>query len=254
MLAAAKLSGKVLLASAGTGFGVALVANKDKDFHRPLQFWKGVFPIYMHYRWYQLLNRDLGIMDDEEADKNYRRLHELYTDEVKDIVYRLRGFYLKNAQVMSMQDDFVPEAYMKWVKDTQDNVPSEFVGSGAREYVRRKLKEELNVEFEDVFSYWDDEPLGVASIGEVHRAVLKGSKKEVAVKLLCPGMEEKFRSDISTIKSFCRLAMPQHVPAMDEIEKQFITGMFGIIKHTFFAFLISYLSYIFQYFLIFHRV
>ena len=126
---------------------------------------------------------------------------------------------------MSMQDDFVPEPYMKWVKDTQDNVPSEFVGSGAKEYVRTKLKDELGLAFEDVFSFWDDEPLGVASIGEVHRAILKSSNKEVAVKLLCPGMEEKFRSDINTIKSFCKLAMPQHVPAMDEIEKQFITGI-----------------------------
>lgn len=36
-------------------------------------------------------------------------------------------------------------------------------------------------------------------------------------------MEPKFRADIQTIKSFCRLAMPQHVTAMDEIEKQFCT-------------------------------
>jgi hypothetical protein len=38
------------------------------------------------------------------------------------------------------------------------------------------------------------------------------------------GMEPKFRADIRTIKSFCELAMPQHVSSFDEIEKQFCTG------------------------------
>ena len=79
----------------------------------------------------------------------------------------MRGFYLKQAQLMSTQDDFVPSAYMAWCKDTQDNVPSEFIGSGAREYTAKMLKEELGVAFDDVFESWDDAPLGVASIGEV---------------------------------------------------------------------------------------
>ena len=30
---------------------------------------------------------------------------------------------------MSIQDDFVPKPYMKWLKDTQDRVPSEFKGT-----------------------------------------------------------------------------------------------------------------------------
>jgi predicted unusual protein kinase regulating ubiquinone biosynthesis (AarF/ABC1/UbiB family) len=41
--------------------------------------------------------------------------------------------------------------------------------------------------------------------------------------VLVPGIEQKFKSDIKTIKMFCQLAMPQHVPAFDEIEKQFLT-------------------------------
>jgi predicted unusual protein kinase regulating ubiquinone biosynthesis (AarF/ABC1/UbiB family) len=45
----------------------------------------------------------------------------------------------------------------------------------------------------------------------------------VAVKLLLPNMETKFRSDIYTLKTFCELAMPQHVSSFREIEKQFLT-------------------------------
>ena len=84
------------------------------------------------------------------------------------VVYSMRGFYLKQAQLMSTMDDFVPKKYMTWVKDTQDNVPSEFpTAESVREYVSAKLKEESGLDFDDVFSSWEDKPLGVASIGQV---------------------------------------------------------------------------------------
>lgn len=202
--------------------GLFVLAENDEGTKRSLVFWGNVFPIFAHYRSIQFLNRDLKILSDTRADKIYEELHEKYTDRVRDLTYRLRGFYLKQAQLMSMQDHFVPKAYMKWVKNTQDNLPSEFVGDSARKYVRKLLLEEQNRNFDDVFSSWDDKPLGVASIGEVHKAVLKNGKV-VAVKILVPGIEAKFRSDTFTIRSFCQLALPQHVTAIEETQKQFLT-------------------------------
>jgi len=113
---------------------------------------------------------------------------------------------------------------MKWVKDTQDNVPSEFKEGEVKEYCREVLLKENNLVFDEIFSEWDDKPLGVASIGQVHRARLRSDGREVAVKLQLPGIEHRFRSDIQTLKSFCWLAMPQHYSAFNEIEKQFLTG------------------------------
>jgi aarF domain-containing kinase len=218
--------GRVLVA---TSTVAALVAGNqyvaaDEGAQRTFAFWKNMFPVYLHYRYYQFLQRDLHLISEAEADRQYERLHEKYTDRVRDVVFSMRGFYLKQAQLMSTQHDFVPPAYMKWVQKTQDNVPSEFQGQEARQYLQKMLREEQQVDFDDVFASFDDVPLGVASIGQVHRAVLKHNKQEVAVKLLVPGIENKFRSDIRTIQSFCRLAMPQHVTAFDEIEKQFCTG------------------------------
>lgn len=199
-------------------------AYEDEGIRRSIQFWKSIFPIYLHYRAYQFLCRDLKVLDDEYTDRQYDRLHAMYTDKVREVVYTMRGFYLKQAQIMSCQDDFVPPAYMTWVKDTQDKVPSEYPGKLAREYVSQVLLQEQGKNFDDVFSEWDDEPLGVASIGQAHRAVLKETGEVVAVKFLVPDIERKFRSDIHTLQAFCRLAMPQHVTAFDEIEKQFLTG------------------------------
>jgi aarF domain-containing kinase len=204
--------------------GVGLYASKDEGTQRSLIFWANIFPIYLHYRGIQFLDRDINIIDNKLADKLYNECHERYTNKVRDLTFKMRGFYLKQAQLMSMQDDFVPPAYMTWVKATQDNVPSEFESPGkVREYVAFLCRAELGREFDDIFRSWDDTPLGVASIGQVHRAVLKESGKEVAVKILVPGIESKFKSDIHTLKSFCKLAMPQYVTSFDEIEKQFLT-------------------------------
>ena len=203
--------------------GFAYQYQNDEGTRRSLKFWGNIFPVFAHYRFYQLLSRDLGIISMEEADQKYLELHEKYTDKVRDITFEMRGFYLKQAQLMSTQDDFVPAAYMKWVKKTQDDVPSEFEGDGARVYTAKVMKEELGLDFDEVFSNWDDKPIGVASIGEVHFATLRSTGEKVAVKILVPNIEQKFRADIHTMKSFCQLAMPQHVTAFEEIERQFTT-------------------------------
>ena len=98
------------------------------------------------------------------------------------------------------------------------------------------MEAELARPLSEVFERWDDEPLAVASIGEVHGARLRPEimaelvaagelleSPEVVVKIQLPNIERRFRADIKTIISFCQLAMPQHVPPMQEIEKQFLT-------------------------------
>ena len=98
----------------------------------------------------------------------------------------------------------------------QDRVPTEFVPGQARTIIESELK----VPLEEVFSEFDDEPMNAASIGQVHAAKLKDGT-DVCVKIQYPGIERKFRSDISTIIRFCRFAMPEHVDAMREIERKF---------------------------------
>ena len=205
---------------------VAYSSNHDGDYlmgvKRASTFYFHIAPIYAHYRAIQVCERQ-GILSEQRADEMYMACHERYTAPVKELTFQMRGFYLKQAQIISTQDDFVPKAYMRWIKKTQDDIPSEFRGTQAREFIAQKLKEELGLEFDEVFSSFDDKPLGVASIGQVHKAVLSKDGRTVAVKFLVPGIESKFRSDIKTIRGFCNFALPQHVPAFDEIEKQFCT-------------------------------
>ena len=45
----------------------------------------------------------------------------------------------------------------------------------------------------------------------------------MAVKVMYPQVERLFRGDINTIKAFCRLAQPEHLTYLGEIEKAFLT-------------------------------
>ena len=106
--------------------GLSYVLYTDEGSRRSLQFWSNIFPIFVHYRTVQFLNRDTGILTDQYADEIYDSLHKKYANRVRDITYKMRGFYLKQAQLMSTRNDFVPAAYMEWMKDTQDNVRRNF--------------------------------------------------------------------------------------------------------------------------------
>lgn len=179
----------------------------DEGTRRSVTFWSRAMPIYVHYRFVQWMVDGLA---DAQQDLAYNALHDRYAADVEALVFEMRGFYLKTAQLASTLDSFLPEQYMKWCKDCQDAVPTELEPGQARRIIEKNLGRRI----EEVFAEFEEEPCGSASIGQVHRARLK-SGEEVAIKVQAPGIERKFRADIKTIKDFVWLAMPQHVLPME---------------------------------------
>lgn len=211
---AGRATGVVVVAT-GAGFGYRYAT--DEGTRRSVLFWGRAFPIYLHYRRVQ---KGMEGRPNEESDAAFNALHDEYAPVVKELVLELRGFYLKLAQTISTVDYFLPKQYLAWCKEMQDQAPAVL---GPAE-VRAAVVASMGLErLDDVFSEFDDVPVGAASIGQVHRARLKANGQEVAVKVQAPGIERKFRSDISTVTDFVKIAMPQHVEPMKEIEAQFDT-------------------------------
>ena len=62
---------------------------------------------------------------------------------------------------MSTRDDFVPARYMQWMKDTQDCLPPVFQPGEARAFLKDRLRQDLELDFDDVFDSFDDDPIGM---------------------------------------------------------------------------------------------
>lgn len=97
----------------------------------------------------------------------------------------------------------------------QDHVPPEDFES----VILPILYQELGT-VDETFAWIDPTPIGSASIGQVHRAILV-DQTPVVVKVCYPHVERLLRGDVRTIRAFCEVAQPVHVPGIKQVEKQF---------------------------------
>lgn len=65
--------------------------------------------------------------------------------------------------------------------------------------IKKMVESEISMQFDEMFSEFDAIPIGVASLAQVHRARLRGSNKEVAVKVQHPFVEEFARVDMEAV-------------------------------------------------------
>ncbi len=123
---------------------------------------------------------------------------ELDKENAKDIyegLKELKGSVLKVAQMMSMEKNILPTAYIQEFTKAQYSVPPI---SGP--LVRKTFKKYLGKYPEEVFDSFDTTSNKAASIGQVHVATKDG--KKLAVKIQYPGVAESISSDLALVKPF----------------------------------------------------
>ncbi|WP_375434058.1 ABC1 kinase family protein [uncultured Hymenobacter sp.] len=118
---------------------------------------------------------------------------------IRMIIEELGPTFIKLAQAMSNRADLLPQPLIDEFEKLQSNVPP-FDVPVAKGIIEREMGRPLD----EVFSEFDDVPLGSASIGQVHRARLL-SGEEVVVKVQRPGVQEKVRSDLALLHELVRL-------------------------------------------------
>ncbi|MCI5056160.1 MAG: AarF/UbiB family protein, partial [Flavobacteriales bacterium] len=108
--------------------------------------------------------------------------------------------FVKLAQILSIRPDILPEPLIKELEKLQDRVPP-FPFETAREIIET----EMGMPIEDAFDDFQEKALASASIGQVHRAKLKGGE-EVVVKVQRPGVREVVERDLAIIVEATRRA------------------------------------------------
>lgn len=117
----------------------------------------------------------------------------------RDTLEESGGIFIKFGQVLSTRNDLFPTTFVQELGKLQQNVKPL-----SDEQVIRILEKALPYKIEDVFSKFDMTPIAAASIGQVHKAVLKINNEEVAVKLLRPDVKEMMRDDLTILVQFAQ--------------------------------------------------
>ncbi|KQR94818.1 ABC transporter [Chryseobacterium sp. Leaf180] len=128
--------------------------------------------------------------DDAEARKI---LNEDNATDIYDSLKELKGSALKVAQMLSMEKNILPQAYVEKFSLSQFSVPPL---SGA--LVKKTFRKSFGKNPEEIYDEFSANSVNAASIGQVHKAKKDG--KELAVKIQYPGVRESISSDLKLVK------------------------------------------------------
>ena len=140
-------------------------------------------------RWVRLLVRVMTIGRTLDAPRGER---------LRLGLERLGPIFVKFGQVLSTRRDLLPPDLADELAKLQDRVPP-FPASQARALVEKAFGRPIDA----IFERFDAEPVASASIAQVHFAQLKDGR-EVAVKVLRPGMLEVIDDDLSLMRTLAR--------------------------------------------------
>jgi len=108
--------------------------------------------------------------------------------------------FIKLGQILSTRSDLIGPDLAEELSKLQSSTPPDPV-----EQVNLLIAEELGAAPDQVFHEFDPVPFASASIGQVHRAVLKDGKS-VVVKVQHTGIEERVRNDLEILIQLAELA------------------------------------------------
>ncbi|RYR77827.1 hypothetical protein Ahy_A01g002482 isoform B [Arachis hypogaea] len=165
-----------------------------RPLQRSFQFWVRAIDIYTGYKVFQVrvnFERDV-----QKREALWERQHELAADKVYAMCADLGGFFLKIAQILG-KPDLAPAAWVRRLVTLCDQAPAT-----PFQTVKLILENELGQGIDDVFDRFDMEPLGSASIAQVHKARLRGDKSDVVVKVQHPGVQDLMMTDLRNLQAF----------------------------------------------------
>jgi len=122
----------------------------------------------------------------EEIEPDVQKRADAFAEALK----KMGPTYIKFGQVLSTRPDVVPPEYVKALESLQDKIePFSFAD------VERIIEEELKVRISKLFEVFESTPVAAASLGQVHRAVLRDGR-EVVVKVQRPNVREAVRKEL----------------------------------------------------------
>lgn len=156
---------------------------------RTLEIWGFVFA-FIFKTW--LNNQKFSYRGGMTEEKKLIRRKTL-AKWLKESILRLGPTFIKIGQQFSTRVDILAQEYVDQLSELQDQVPP-FPSETAVSII----EEEIGAPVDKIFDRFDYEPIAAASLGQVHRASLKG--QEVVIKVQRPGLKDLFDIDLKNLR------------------------------------------------------
>ena len=151
---------------------------------------------------------EIGI--EKITGKEPERIAKLSRPErVRMTLEELGPTFVKLGQLLSTRPDLIPLEYVQELSKLQDNVPA-----FPYDEVRAAVKAETGRFPEEIFGSFDQTPIAAASLGQVHKAILKHTEEVVAVKVQRPNIQQTIEVDLGIMLHLASL-MERHVTEME---------------------------------------
>ncbi len=121
------------------------------------------------------------------------KLNQNNATDIYDGLKSLKGSALKVAQMLSMEKNILPKAYVEQFSLAQFSVPPL-----SAPLVRKTFFKYFGKYPEDLYDSFNSKSIAAASIGQVHQATKDG--KKLAIKIQYPGVADSISSDLAMVK------------------------------------------------------
>ena len=132
--------------------------------------------------------------------QNDEVLEKTYAERIRIFIEEMGTTFIKLGQIASTRGDLLPPDLIKELEKLQSHV-APFPATEAR----KLIEESLEAPIDELFMIFDDTPVGSASIGQVHRAMLH-TGEDVAVKVQRANIEKTVRTDLEILRHLAVLA------------------------------------------------
>ena len=116
-------------------------------------------------------------------------------ERMRMVLEELGPTFIKCGQILSQRADLLPRELLEELRKLQDDVPAEEFSE-----IRKVLQDNFETPLEEVFSEIEETPIAAASLAQVHKAWLKGSNQEVALKIQRPDIAATIKSDMDILE------------------------------------------------------
>ncbi|KAF9195648.1 hypothetical protein BGZ50_004046 [Haplosporangium sp. Z 11] len=199
---------KVAVPAVGLATGTFLYNTNDSFKHQTLAVKRyliaaeAVVVVGIDYKYsLDFANRDLKEGNPEDEKERLLRksaLHKRSAERIREMLRVNGGIYIKLGQHLASLKYLLPDEWTTAMEPLQDRCsPSSF------ESIQAMFLADLGQPMSAFFSSFDLEPIGVASLAQVHKATLLDGR-EVAVKIQHPALQEFSAIDIKTVAALTK--------------------------------------------------